>query len=118
MLTHYNLIANILQWCDGSQLEVGVPGEVGICVLPLFHIAAASCCMNSGMYTGQHLIVLPGFTPELFCGSIQKYKIQRLYLVPPLVNFLTKSPMTATYDLSSIKLTGSGGMYTRLFMMN
>ena len=108
MLTHYNLLSNVLQFNDSRYLDVGEPGEVLNCVLPLYHIYAASCIMNMGLYNGSHIIILNGFAPDTFLETIQKYKVERMALVPPLINFMTKSPLTDKYDLSSVKHVSSG----------
>ncbi|PSN29669.1 Luciferin 4-monooxygenase [Blattella germanica] len=43
------------------------------------------------------------FEEVLFLESIQKYKVTLLFLAPPLVLFLAKSPIVDNYDLSSVR---------------
>lgn len=38
----------------------------------------------------------------------QKYRVSLIFVVPPLVVFLAKSPLVDEYDLSSLKELGSG----------
>lgn len=40
--------------------------------------------------------------------TLQKYKINTLHVVPPLMVFLAKSPTVDNYDLSSVKLIACG----------
>lgn len=48
---------------------------------------------------------------ELALQLIQKYKVNRLPLVPPLVRQLAQSPLTEKYDLSSVSYAGSASAY-------
>jgi len=59
--------------------------------------------LDGGLRNGNHLILMAQFEPQLFCSTVQRYKVQRMSLVPPLVNFLNSSPITEKYDFSSVK---------------
>lgn len=48
------------------------------------------------------------FVDVLFLSAIEKYKINILWLAPPLLVFLTKSPLVKDYDLSHIVEIVSG----------
>ena len=51
----------------------------------------------------QKIIVIGKFQEELFLKTIQDHQIESLWVVPPIVVFLAKSPLVENYDLSSIK---------------
>ena len=51
---------------------------------------------------------MPKFDLEQFCSHIQKYRISFVYLVPPVVLLLAKSPVVSNYDLSSLRMMNSG----------
>lgn len=76
-------------------------------LLPFFH-AYGFVVYLSQISINVKMIVLPKFEEELFLSSIEKYKINCLYLVPPIIIFLAKSPLVSKYDLSSIKEITSG----------
>jgi acyl-CoA synthetase (AMP-forming)/AMP-acid ligase II len=58
--------------------------------------------------SGMTSVIMKAFEPELFCASIEKYRIRLLKAVPPMVLFLAKSPLVDKYDLSSVILISSG----------
>lgn len=55
------------------------------------------------------VIIVDKFRPQNFFEQIEKYKINLLYLVPPLAVFLDKTDLLAKYDVSSIKHLVCGG---------
>lgn len=55
------------------------------------------------------MIVLPRFDIDIFCETIQKYKVKFVNIVPPIVLALAKHPNVSKYDLSSLKMLNSGG---------
>lgn len=57
---------------------------------------------------GVTIVFMPKFTGKGFLEAIQRHKIQVLLLVPSLWVFLAKSPLVKKYDLSSVKVVGSG----------
>lgn len=48
------------------------------------------------------------FDLEAFCRAVQTHRITFVYLVPPVALLLSKHPLVANYDLSSIRMTNSG----------
>lgn len=57
---------------------------------------------------GAETVFLPKFEEHLFLNTIQKYKTNTAFLVPPLLVFLAKSPLVDKYDLSSLFVIGCG----------
>ncbi|KAF2176717.1 4-coumarate-CoA ligase-like protein [Zopfia rhizophila CBS 207.26] len=114
MLTHRNIVANILQikageggnlsWNDGLTGE----GDKLLAFLPFFHIYGLTCLIHQSLYSGLQLIVMPKFNLEDFCRFIQDHKITFSYVVPPVVLLLSKHPVVSKYDLSSIRMMNSG----------
>lgn len=74
---------------------------------PFYHVYGQSLVLY-GLIAGMTSIVMRAFEPELFCASIEKYRIRMLKSVPPMVLFLAKSPLVDKYDLSSVILISSG----------
>jgi len=52
---------------------------------------------------GAKVVTMPRFLPKMFLELIQKYRVTVAHVVPPLVLFLTKHPLVAQFDLSSLK---------------
>ncbi len=105
MLTHHNLVSNILQ-CDGMD-EIR-ESDVAIAVLPFFHIYGLSVLLNMMLHKGCTLVILARFELPAFLKALQDYKVTRAYLVPPIVLGLTKHPIVDTFDLSSLRVINSG----------
>jgi acyl-CoA synthetase (AMP-forming)/AMP-acid ligase II len=105
MLTHYNLVANIIQ--TAARLDIrGSDTLLG--VLPFFHIYGMVVIMNVGLYRGSTIVTMPRFDLEQCLDILQKYKVTFAPLVPPIVLALAKNPIVEKYDLSSIRTVFCG----------
>lgn len=105
MLTHYNLVANI---CQTEGIEVIRDTDVLVGVLPFYHIYGMMVILNASLYHGATVVTMPRFDLEMFLELIQKYKISRMHLVPPILLALAKHPAVDKYDLSSVRMIISG----------
>src|SRR6056297_93882 len=105
MLTHRNLVANLVQCEDALEVE---DGEVVLAVLPFFHIYGMQVLMNFFLSRGSTIVTVPRFDLEQSLGLIQEHRITRLFAVPPIVLALAKHPMVSDFDLSSLKQVFSG----------
>ncbi|KAJ8674328.1 hypothetical protein QAD02_005590 [Eretmocerus hayati] len=106
MLSDKNYVT-ILQTMLDQSVGIANKDQVLICLLPFFH-AYCFCVLMMGMIAGSQSIVFSQFKEEAFLETIEKYKIQVLTLVPPLVVFLAKHPIVDRYDLSSVKIIWCG----------
>ncbi|KAF2810343.1 4-coumarate-CoA ligase-like protein [Mytilinidion resinicola] len=114
MLTHRNIVANVLQGMSGEanllKWDNG-PDKSGdriIAFLPFFHIYGLTCLIHHSLRAGLALYVLPKFSLDAFCDIIQTYRVTFAYVVPPVVLLLAKHPDVSKYDLSSIRMLNSG----------
>jgi acyl-CoA synthetase (AMP-forming)/AMP-acid ligase II len=105
MLTHRNLVANILQVKAASALG---DDEVVIAVLPFFHIYGMQVLMNGVLEHGATLVTMPRFDLEQFLSLIAEHNVTRAFVVPPIVLALAKHPMVDQYDQSTLKQVVSG----------
>ncbi|MDQ3754412.1 MAG: AMP-binding protein [Acidobacteriota bacterium] len=105
MLTHYNLVANLIQ---AEKLKLCTGDATSICVLPLFHIYGLSVIMNLGLYTGATIVTMPRFDLEQFLRIVQDYQVTLAPIVPPIALALAKHPIVDNYDLSHLKAVFSG----------
>ena len=105
MLTHENLISNMVLSCEMNEIR---ESDRMIGVLPFFHIYGMVLILNLAVYRGIPLVTMPRFDLEQFLDIIQTYKITNLNLVPPLILALAKQPIVDNYDLSSVRIIGSG----------
>jgi acyl-CoA synthetase (AMP-forming)/AMP-acid ligase II len=100
MLTHRNLVANCLQ-TDGLQ-PLG-DDDLTVAVVPFFHIYGLTVLLNRGLANGATIVTMPRFEMEPFLDLVQRHRATRLFLVPPVILGLAKSPLVDRFDLSSVK---------------
>ena len=105
MLSHRNLVANILQ-CDGL-LPIG-EDDVLIGVLPFFHIYGMTVIMNMGLHSGATVVTMPRFDLEQFLKLVDERGVSTAYVVPPIALALAKHPLVDEHDLSSLRMIMSG----------
>ena len=112
MLSHRNIVANVLQCLpfEGDYLRPTPTQPRGTLLLPLpfFHIFGLTSGMLVPLYAGGRLVFMPSFDLKQYLEIIQKYKVTRGFVVPPIVLALAKHPMVDDYDLSSLQCLMSG----------
>jgi long-chain acyl-CoA synthetase len=115
MLSHRNIIANLLQnevWLQPAMdAKPKVEAFVFVCALPLYHIFALTICGLMGMRIGGMNILIPN--PRDIPGMVKelsKYKFNMLPAVNTLYNGLLNNPDFAKLDFSALKLCNGGGM--------
>lgn len=108
MISHVNVIANVLQMSTyerhvREQRPATRRSEVGLGLLPLSHIYGLVVIAQTGTYRGDEVIILPKFELQSYLNAIQKYKIETLYVVPPIIIQMAKSQgICSKFDLSSV----------------
>jgi acyl-CoA synthetase (AMP-forming)/AMP-acid ligase II len=105
MLTHSNLVANLIQVQDAFPIS---QDDVLIGVLPFFHIYGQTVIMNQGLWQGATVVTMPRFDLEQFLDLIAQYGVTRTYVVPPIALALAKHPAVEGRDLSSVETVMSG----------
>ena len=102
MLTHANLVANTLQAipADGKYLS---KDSVSLCPLPFFHIYGMVVALMMSMKQGAKVVFMPQFDLVNFLETVQKERVTRAHVVPPIVNALCKHPVVSDFDLSSLE---------------
>ena len=104
-LSHGNLTANLLQ--SSSCLPMA-PSDAVLGVLPMFHIYGITCLMGLPLLQGATLVTLPKFDPQSFLAAIQRHRTSYLFVAPPIVAFLAKHPLVASFDLAHVHTIFSG----------
>ncbi|ANM31362.1 AMP-dependent synthetase [Acidobacteria bacterium Mor1] len=105
MLSHRNLIANLLQ--VGDVLPIA-EGENVVSFLPFFHIYGMQVLMNGALWQGGKALTMPRFDLELFLRLTQDHRSPRAFVVPPVVLALAKHPLVDKFDLSALEVMISG----------
>ncbi|HVY80434.1 MAG TPA: AMP-binding protein [Steroidobacteraceae bacterium] len=104
MLTHRNLVANLLQV---DAIERGdLRALIG--VLPFFHIYGMVVILNFGLMRGATIVTLPRFELEPFLKALQDWPIAVAHIVPPIAVALAKHPAVENYRLPHLEALFSG----------
>ncbi len=115
MLTHRNLIANMLQCKElmGSNLDEGC--EILVTPLPLYHIYAFTFHCMAMMLIGNHNILIsnPRDLPAMV-KELSKWKFSGFVGLNTLFVALCNSVEFRALDFSHLKVTLSGGMALQL----
>lgn len=107
MLTHYNLVANAIQnatWFGWNNKDI-IMGA-----LPFYHSWGACACVNSPIYSGARVIILPRFDAGKLLITVEREKATVLYGAASMFTMLLSSPLITKYDLSSLKYVKVGAM--------
>ena len=115
MLTHRNLIANMLQVKSLMGSEMSEGREVIIAPLPLYHIYAFTFHCMAMMLIGSHnvLITNPRDLPGMV-SDLARYKFTGFVGLNTLFVALCNNADFQKLDFSSLKATFSGGMALQL----
>ncbi|HEY6924548.1 MAG TPA: 4-coumarate--CoA ligase family protein [Steroidobacteraceae bacterium] len=104
MLTHRNLVANLVQL--EAVERSGLHSFIG--VLPFFHIYGLVVVLNFGLRMGTTIVTLPRFEPESFLKALQDWRVEIAHIVPPMAVALAKHPAVKSYDLRHLEALFSG----------
>lgn len=98
MWTDKNITTIIRMFMDSPFIGT----SISLVLLPFFHSYSFTLLVIR-LIGGSTGIVFSRFEEELFLRLIEKYKIEYLTVVPPIMVFLAKHPLVDKYDLSSVK---------------
>ena len=108
MLTHYNIVSNVIQICQIFELS---ELDVAMTVLPLYHIYGLNVCMNQAIWLGAAQVITPRFEVKEFCELIEKYQVTYSLCVPPIflavVRHLEQHNVKG-YDWTNLKIFNNG----------
>jgi acyl-CoA synthetase (AMP-forming)/AMP-acid ligase II len=104
MLTHRNLVANLLQAHPLTRVRAG---SRFLAVLPLFHIYGITGIMNGALHHRATLVTMPRFDLPAFLRAIEEHRIDHAFIAPPIALALANSPLVDDHDLSSLDVVMS-----------
>jgi fatty-acyl-CoA synthase len=106
MHTHGSIMHNAVAsglWSNST------PENVGLGVVPMFHITGMVSVMHASIYIGATLILMPRWDRELAGRLISKWQVTHWTNIPTMVIDLLGSPNLSQFDLSSLQNIGGGG---------
>ncbi len=105
-LTHANAVAN----CELPRLLLGLRSDDRLAaVLPWFHITGLELHLNLMACVGVTLVTLGRFDLDTLLAAIERYRCTVAILIATVNIAIVNSPKTRERDLSSLRLTLSGG---------
>lgn len=108
MLTHRNILANVVQSYEFFKHELKLGAERTLSVIPLFHVFGMTSAMNLSVYIAGDSIMLPRFEIEEVLETIKREQPTTFPGVPTMYVALTNHPKAEDYGMGSIQVCNSG----------
>ncbi|HYP20726.1 MAG TPA: long-chain fatty acid--CoA ligase [Chloroflexia bacterium] len=108
MLSHRNVVANALQmsaWVWDARPE---RKEVFLGVIPFFHSYGMTVVMNLAISVAASIVLLPRFNMKDVLRAIARFRPTIFPAVPTMYNAIAHHPLSARFDLRSIRVCISG----------
>nr|WP_119590357.1 long-chain fatty acid--CoA ligase [Streptomyces scabiei] len=106
-LTHGGLRHNTeVSAVDVEQLTAE---DVIVGCLPLFHIFGQTCAMNTAVFSGASLILVPRFDPQTVFDAVARDRATIFEGVPTMYAALLQHPGADEADVSTLRMCISGG---------
>ncbi|MGB3852577.1 MAG: AMP-binding protein [Tunicatimonas sp.] len=111
VLTHTNLVANMLQITSCTGLKLKPREEVMITALPLYHIYALTVnCLSMLELGAKNVLITNPRDMKAFIKELKKQPFTVITGVNTLYNALLNHPDFGTIDFKHLKVTSAGGM--------
>jgi long-chain acyl-CoA synthetase len=110
VLTHGNMVANLLQvgaWIAHDMLD---GKEIFVCPLPLYHVYALTCSLVFMKIGAHNILITNPRDMHAFIHDLKKYPFTAMIGVNTLYRALLDAPEFAEVDARSLKVTSAGGM--------
>jgi long-chain acyl-CoA synthetase len=103
-LTHENMLLNAVATFDMLQPATrgGLSQDTALITLPLFHSTAQTCQMNSGLYGGLRLVLMPRFEPAEVLETMQRETVSFWIGVPTMYWALLEHVAATGFDTSTV----------------
>lgn len=101
------MIVSIRHWFVSKKTDIDYDIVI-LGLLPLYHIYGCEILTCVMATIPGKIVLLQQFEEQIFLSSIEKYRCTHLFLVPPLMVFLSKNANVDKYDFSCVRLIHSG----------
>ena len=105
MLTHRNIVANVLQLQGVEQIA---ESDILVVTMPFFDISGI-VVTTAGIHAGATVVTLSRFDLQCFLEVVHRYRVTRAYVVPAFVRMLTKRPLIDQYEFPQLRHVVSSG---------
>jgi acyl-CoA synthetase (AMP-forming)/AMP-acid ligase II len=100
MLTHRNVIANILQVQQAGDCQAD---DVIVNMMPLYHAAGLNYMLNPLMLSGGTVVLMQRFDLETYLGLLERYRSTSIGGPPPVILAVVKSPLWERFRLGGLR---------------
>ncbi len=107
-LSHINIVANTVQTSLWAKDLMPPGGSVYLIVIPIFHSYGMTCGMNTGIFTGAKMVLIPRFDIDQLLNSFRTHDITYFPGVPTLFTAILNHPEVGEVGLDKVALLNSG----------
>ncbi len=115
MLTHYNIVSNVMQkrewFSDWLKVKYnnGVKQHYGLAIMPFFHATGMTAVMNFGLTAPFGLLLSPNFEAKATMDLIDRHHPVFFMGVPTLFINIFNHPDANRHNLKSVDIWRTGG---------
>lgn len=111
VLTHRNIVANMLQMCNWMKPKLKEGEEIALTPLPLYHIFSLTLnCLAFMRYGAESILITNPRDIPAFIKVMKKSRFTVMSGVNTLYNGLMNSPDFGSIDFSRVKVNVAGAM--------
>lgn len=108
MLTHRNLLANVMQSREFFKGSIEIANERSLSVIPFFHVYGMNISMNLSIFMANEMIILPRFEIMEVLTTIKNEQPTLFPGVPTMYVAIINHPEAEKYGINCIKVCNSG----------
>jgi len=113
LLSHSNLVSNA--WGFSEMIQACADDNI-LCVLPMFHSFAWTCCVTTALFNGAAITIVESFLPKDVIATIRDQAVTVVAGVPAMYGFYAS--LAKPSDLTGVRLFISGGASLPLEIIN
>lgn len=91
-------------WSGAASAE-----HVTLVVLPMFHVTGMQVSMNSSIYAGATLVIMPRWDRDTAGRLISQHRVTTWTSIPTMMIDFLSNPKLSDYDISSLRRVSGGG---------
>ena len=113
MVSHYNLIANAIQFIEQQRHDPLSPENghpmTWVTWTPMYHVIGQTQYCITAPKRGIKNYIMKKYELETWLKYIVSYKVSTMLLIPPILISMLHHPAMKQYDLSSVRYVSVGG---------
>lgn len=105
--THANIYWNTVSAIESLGLT---EEDIHVCMFPVF--SHPHELFARSLYLGGTAVLIEGIYPKTIAAAISEHRVTCMMAVASIYDTLARLPLSAPFDLSSLRIPESGGMFT------